>query len=738
MSGKKFYVSFLVGIAAFFLLLNMVPGFPGNAEAAEKSAVVTTDGVNVRSGPGTNFTKMGMVNKGESFGLVQQSNGWANLKITPGILGWVKEAYLIVNAKSPGSQPAISEPVKTIVVKADNVNLRSGPGTGYAAVGKANKGQQFAATKESGGWYNIISQGKSAWITAQFVTVKATAPDATAKPIEDKNPAGNNPAPAPAGGEASQNSSVLVIKNSIVNVRAGAGTGFALVSKVKAGDRLKVLKQDGQWYLVGLTDGKQGWVAGWLGELKTSAYPKPAPVNSTPTPVNSTPAPANSVPLNLSKSIMVIKGSVVNARSGAGTGFQIVGQVKAGDRLKVLKVNGQWYLVQLPGGKQGWVAGWLGELIVSDTMSRDGTNPSTQPAAQPIPESTPEPTPEPTPKPTPEPAPEPMPEPAPGSTPEPAPEPETGMSPGSGGEQDAPAVSAKIQSIELMGSESAEEQLVIKSEGEIKFNVISLKQPDRLVIDLQNSDVNNINDFAPGQAFVSNVRAAQYSMTPMVVRVVLDLNKAVAYKAQVGDDGKTLTLTLSEPSIKDKVIVVDAGHGGYDPGAIGVTGLHEKDFNLYVALKLRDKLTAMGATVIMTRSDDAFISLSTRAAVANQVYADIFVSIHANSSNSSSKKGTSTYFYTPTSNPGFYTKLEQRSKLAASVQDRLVAQLGTVNAGILQANFAVLRETQMPSILVESAFLSNSGDEALLKSNEFREKEAQAIADGLMDYFANS
>ena len=634
MSGKKFYVSFLVGITVLGLLFCMSPGFAGYAEAAAKSAVASTNGVNVRSGPGTGFQKIGMINKGSSYEVIEQKNGWAKLKISSKIQGWVTEAYLKFTAESTANQlvnsetssksgsdtgkAAESKTVKTIVVKTDNVNLRTGPGTKFAKVGKANKGQQFTVAKESGGWYYVnIGQGKFGWIIAQYVSVSS----------------------------------------------------------------------------------------------------KPAS------------PPVSSETVDLANSTVIIKSSIVNIRSGAGTGFGIVGKVKAGDRLAVLKKYGQWYLVQLTGGKQGWVAGWLAELETTDTMSRDGTDQSNPPVTQPTTETTPPVTPPVTP-PTTE-----------TTTPPTPTTPETGMSPGSGEGTGIPVPAAKIQSIELTGnfaadSNSTEEQLVIKSEGDIQFNVSLLNQPDRLVIDLQNSDVNNIKDFIPSSALVSNVRVAQFSLSPMVVRIVLDLNKAVSYTPKVDDSAKTLTLTMSEPSIKGKTVVIDAGHGGYDPGAGGVTGLNEKDFNLDLALKLRDKVTALGATVIVTRADDTFVSLSGRADVANQVYADVFVSIHANSSNSTSIRGTSTYFYAPSTVPALYSEREQRQKLAAKVQGRLISALGTRNIGTLQANFAVLRQTQMPSILVESAFLSNADDEALLKDNQFREKEAQAIADGLCDYFA--
>ena len=232
-------------------------------------------------------------------------------------------------------------------------------------------------------------------------------------------------------------------------------------------------------------------------------------------------------------------------------------------------------------------------------------------------------------------------------------------------------------------------------------------------------------------------RSAQFSLTPMSVRVVIDLNRPSAYQAVLDDQGSTLKVTLTEPSIKAKVIVIDAGHGGYDPGAIGVTGLEEKAFNLETALILRDKLEALGAEVLLTRDDDSFISLTSRAAVANKVYADVFVSIHANASERSSTNGTSTYYYAPSSDPVLYAQYVERRQLADSVQNRLAALLGTRDIGILQGNLSVLRNTKMPSILVESAFLSNAEDERRLKDRQFREKVAQGIAEGLTAYFAS-
>lgn len=179
------------------------------------------------------------------------------------------------------------------------------------------------------------------------------------------------------------------------------------------------------------------------------------------------------------------------------------------------------------------------------------------------------------------------------------------------------------------------------------------------------------------------------------------------------------------------VICVDAGHGGYDPGAIAPSNkLNEKDVNLAVALKLRDLLKAANFDVIMTRSTDVFVGLKERAQIANDAKADLFVSIHHNSAESSAAVGTAVYSF-----PGS----QEGGKLAESIQEELVKALGWANTpskddGTHTANFAVLRETLMTAVLCESAYMSNPEEAKLLATDDFRQKEAQGIYNGIVKY----
>lgn len=170
-------------------------------------------------------------------------------------------------------------------------------------------------------------------------------------------------------------------------------------------------------------------------------------------------------------------------------------------------------------------------------------------------------------------------------------------------------------------------------------------------------------------------------------------------------------------------IFLDAGHGGKDPGAIG-NGLQEKNITLPITLKIGETLEKYGIKVAYSRTADTFVGLSERAKKANNVNANIFVSIHCNSATNTTARGVETYSY-----PGSVRGV----KLAKTIQNSIVsAKIFSHNRGIKTANFAVLRETKMPSVLVELGFISNSQDAQLLKSKQ--DEICKAVAKGILNY----
>ncbi len=184
-----------------------------------------------------------------------------------------------------------------------------------------------------------------------------------------------------------------------------------------------------------------------------------------------------------------------------------------------------------------------------------------------------------------------------------------------------------------------------------------------------------------------------------------------------------------------RLVVIDAGHGGHDDGATGPSGTREKDITLSIAVKLSELLKSAGYNTLMTRSDDTFISLPDRSLAANGSNADIFVSIHCNSSEYHTGRGTEVYTEPDRLNP-VYKQQENSRYLAGLVQSELVKALGLTDRGIREKDLAVCRETNKPAILIETAFIDVKEEEQLLNDTSFQDKTAAAIKLGIDGYFS--
>lgn len=181
-----------------------------------------------------------------------------------------------------------------------------------------------------------------------------------------------------------------------------------------------------------------------------------------------------------------------------------------------------------------------------------------------------------------------------------------------------------------------------------------------------------------------------------------------------------------EMQLSDIGIVIDAGHGGHDVGAIGATGSYEKDFTFATALKLKEKLASVGATVYMTRERDEFISLASRVNYANMTDADVFLSIHYNSfAEQPDVIGIETFYYQ-----------EQNKMLAQMIQEEIIKETGDKDRGITFGDFYVLRQTMKPALLIELGFLSNIETEENLKMDWYQQKIVNGILKGLQKYFS--
>lgn len=385
-------------------------------------------------------------------------------------------------------------------------------------------------------------------------------------------------------------------------------------------------------------------------------------------------------------------------------------------------------------------------------------------------------------------------------------------------------------------------RMTLESTTPIQFKYFQLKNPDRLVIDIQGGATNQVlqelgKKVLPRDPYISSVRIGQFN--PETIRIVMDLKttvnpqvfslapianfknrlvvdlyptKSVAIEQEKNDplmallqdyshgkinsDGTSQAQATAptppvvnrpqkstndpKPSVgrpnkskRQPVIMIDPGHGGEDPGAIGPSGLREKDVVLAIGRLVKKVLDGYGYKTYMTRNEDIFIPLGVRVAKARSLKADVFVSIHADAFTNPSAKGTGVYALNPkgaTSAAAKYLAKTQNAADAiggvilssdknvnntlfdltqtATIKDSLklgkdvLNRLGQINklhkGSVDQANFAVLKAPDIPSILVETAFISNPGEERLLSSNDFRLKLANSISSGIKDYLSTA
>jgi N-acetylmuramoyl-L-alanine amidase len=343
-------------------------------------------------------------------------------------------------------------------------------------------------------------------------------------------------------------------------------------------------------------------------------------------------------------------------------------------------------------------------------------------------------------------------------------------------------------------------RLTLEAPTEIKYQVFGVKDPERLVLDLETDDLTQAlseleGKISPDDPYIQKLRVGRNR--PGVIRVVLELKSEVRPQVfvlkPIGEYGYRLVLDIhpavdplaalieqmskesrENPSVaRLATIVVDAGHGGEDPGALGRRGSREKDVTLTIAKRLKDLIDAEpNMRAILTRDGDFFLPLAERVQKARKLRADLFVSIHADSFVRKDARGSSVFALSErraTSEAArWLARKENEADLIGGVnldvKDRYLAQtlldlsqtatidhslrlgdsvlkrlasVNTLHRGrVEQASFAVLKAPDVPSILVETAFISNPEEEKRLTDEGYQEKLARAILEGIKDYVA--
>lgn len=291
----------------------------------------------------------------------------------------------------------------------------------------------------------------------------------------------------------------------------------------------------------------------------------------------------------------------------------------------------------------------------------------------------------------------------------------------------------------------ANNQLIVSLDHEAAPVITTLHNPERIVLDFPSTSLGDMGQALSGGAMgrldtsnspnITDIRYSLFKNDPAQARIVIELNNVRSVNYEQQTIGGTFILDLSmvndpAPSTPDssgkKIVVIDPGHGGSDPGTTSFTKKPEKIFTLALGLKVQALLQQEpGIEVIMTRETDIYPTRSERVKLANDLKADVFVSIHGNSVTAAPHiTGTETYYY----------QRENSKELANLIHKNLIKAMGLADRGVKNGNYQVIRETEMAAALLEVGFLSNKSDEEAMMSETNQDKAAQAIVDGIKEY----
>lgn len=646
---------------------------------------VIDNGVNVRSGPGTDFKILSTLTKGTGVTILETKGDWQQIQYGS-LKGWVTTRYI-----SSGSKPTSSSKYRLQVTDA-LVNLRSGPDTGYSKVGQVRKGDILTVVDIEGNWYRIkTASGLDAYILSDYVTKYGEAsPDA---PV--RSPVVSASAP------------YVTVISGPANVRVSPDSNSAKLIMLDQGAVCPALGQQGDWYKIRLSSGKIGYIASRLvrennaGDDRTASTAIPA----KPTPdtgadanqeaqdnkedadekyVNDTKIAAGVIKLSRSRDETGIK---ISMKSGS----QLKGEIDTDDDKVVYEfadhhIEGLNYFEELLG---------KGSVKVRATSEDDVARIEME-----FPDTTVYKT-----------------------------------SSEDGGKTEVLTILNSIQSVEQRAFGDTGNRVVITTATPFKY--VHRRQDDSIILELKNIEPGSArNEYKFDDSLVKMVQM-QKSSAGSGVTITLKVPGLGKYTTGLTNNGMVLNIMLvGKNDLKarnNNLVVLDPGHGGRDPGARGGQ-INEKDANLDIALKVGELLRQKGIQVEYTRSSDTYLDLEPRAAMANRLNAGVFVSIHNNANVDNTKQGTETYYYAPMEVPDLFMMQDERYNLACMVQKSLASKIQRPNRGVKTANFSVLRNTRMPSILIETVFVSNPDEQQLLMSDAFCNQAAQGIAEGITAY----
>lgn len=726
-----------------------VPSQPAPPISTSINQVEVISGtVYLRSGPGSNFAQIGSVSEGDILSVLGQEGDWYKIRKSDGssayIAGWLVSSTdiaipaLAIPNSNPNGVPAPAIPnINPIGVP--NPATPIGNPTGIPQV--ILDGRQltfevppviengrtlvplraiFEAMGASVNWDNNTRTVTSVKGTTTVVLpIGSTRPTVNGQvwPLEVPAKIKNDRTLAPLrfvgeafGGKVDWNNSTriitittpisngsrassLVIRGNNTILRSGPATTYDTVDSVNQGERLAILNERDGWYQVS-RGGRTAWVASWVVDLdEKEALPSGDPITDPKPELPSKPEKPGPGVIWLSLKadenglqIVMESGAKLDADIRESSGKVIY-------EFKDRQIEGLNLVKQsLGSGEIKAKARNLGDNAIVEIEFPYNTQYQT------VSEE--------------------------------------------GGKREVFLIPNSIWDVQHKSVGSSGERLLIKTLTPVQYSrsksgdVIEIRMPGVLQGKAQ-------NDYQCNGPLIKNVTCTEIAginhSTIIRITTTGDLGKYAV--GQSADDRDINILLVGQGQIKarrNNLVVLDPGHGGKDTGTRGAN-VNEKDVNLKIALKVGELLEQKGIEVEYTRTSDMYLELTSSrdeiSEIANQLNPGLFVSIHANATeNNPVAQGTETYYYAPVDNDLLFLQYEERKALAENLQRRLVTKLKRPDRGVKQSAFLVLKNTTMPSALVEVAFLSNAEEERLLQQEYFLNLAAEAIAEGIAAY----
>ncbi len=701
------------------LLSSFYVGYDKHTSANQSQIVATgsvqASSLNVRQTPSTTGTRVGSLSRGATVSIYETNvNGsWLKIKMN-NQWAYVHSDYVRVTPvsnSSSNSSSSIGPVIATGTVNVNSLNVRQSPSTTAARVSSLSRGAKVSIyeTGISGNWLKIRVNNQWAYVHGEYITVSNNS-------NQNSNNSNNN----------SSNSGSVIATGTVnvnsLNVRQTASTTGTRVGSLTRGASVSIYERNvnGNWLKIKMNN---QWAY---------VHSDFVTISSNSNNQNNSGSSSNNNSSNNSNTVIAtgtVNVNSLNVRQTASTSGTRVGSLARGATVSIYErnVNGNWLKIKM-NNQWAYVHGDYVTVTTSNNNQNNSGSSNNNNSSN------------------------------------------TVIATGTVNvnllnvRQTASTTGTRVGSLSQGASVSIFETNVNGNWLKIKLNnQWAYVHSDYVTVksnNPNNSGSNNNNNsntiVATGTVNVSSLNVRQTASTSGT-RVGSLLRGATIsiYERNVNGNwlkikynnqwayvhGDHVTVTLGNNSqnssgstnnsvpanaLAGKTIVIDPGHGGSDPGAVG-NGLLEKDVVLRVSLALRDKLQAAGAKVVMTRTTDTFVSVNNRYQVANSSGAHSFVSIHTNSLANSTAHGTET----------FWNRTNQHAesqKLAQVAQKHLIQSLNTRDRGVKEGSFAVVRYTSMPSILVELGFITNRSDAQMMKTDKFYNDASDALLKALVEF----